>query len=117
MRAYAAILLLALVAACIPVAVWTLAYFVAPKFPNPTKATNYECGITSPGEAREKFHVRYYLIAVMFLVFDVESVFLFPFAVQFKELALFGIIEIGIFLFLLLFGYFYIWKKGALNWE
>jgi NADH-quinone oxidoreductase subunit A len=53
----------------------------------------------------------------MFLVFDVESVFLFPFAVQFRELALFGIIEIGIFLFLLLWGYFYIWQKGALNWE
>jgi NADH-quinone oxidoreductase subunit A len=117
MRAYSAILLLTLVAACIPLAVWALAWFITPKFPSETKQSLYECGINVTTEAREKFHVRYYLIAVMFLVFDVESVFLFPFAVQFKELALFGIIEIGIFLFLLLFGYFYIWKKGALNWE
>ena len=117
MRAYAAILLLTLVAVCIPLGVWGLAALIAPRFPNPTKGTAYDCGITATTEAREKFHVRYYLIAVMFLVFDVESVFLFPFAVQFKELALFGVIEIGIFLFLLLFGYFYIWKKGALGWE
>jgi NADH-quinone oxidoreductase subunit A len=117
MRAYAAILLLTLVAACIPVAVWGLAALIAPRFPSATKQSSYECGITTTTQAREKFHVRYYLIAVMFLVFDVETVFLFPFAVQFKELALFGIIEIGIFLFLLLFGYFYIWKKGALGWE
>ena len=117
MRAYAAILLLTFVAVLIPLGVWGLAALVAPRFPSVTKSSNYECGITTIGEAREKFHVRYYLIAVMFLVFDVESVFLFPFAVQFRELALFGIIEIGIFLFLLLWGYFYIWQKGALNWE
>ena len=117
MRAYAAILLLTLVAACIPLGVWGLAYLITPKFPSLTKQSSYECGIVATTEAREKFHVRYYLIAVMFLVFDVETVFLFPFAVQLKELALFGIIEIGIFLFLLLFGYFYIWKKGALGWE
>jgi NADH-quinone oxidoreductase subunit A len=117
MRAYAAILLLTFVAVLIPLGVWGLAALVTPRFPNPTKSSNYECGITTTDAAREKFHVRYYLIAVMFLVFDVESVFLFPFAVQFRELALFGIIEIGIFLFLLLWGYFYIWQKGALNWE
>lgn len=117
MRAYAAILLLTLVAVLIPIAVWTLAALIAPRFPGATKSSGYECGITTTGEAREKFHIRYYLIAVMFLVFDVESVFLFPFAVQFRELALFGLIEIGIFLFLLLWGYFYIWQKGALNWE
>jgi NADH-quinone oxidoreductase subunit A len=117
MRAYAAILLLTLVAVLIPIGVWTLASWITPRFPSATKSSNYECGITTTGAAREKFHVRYYLIAVMFLVFDVESVFLFPFAVQFRELALFGIIEIGIFLFLLLWGYFYIWQKGALDWE
>ena len=117
MRSYAAILLLSLVAVLIPVGVWILASFLTPRFPSATKASTYECGIVATGEAREKFHVRYYLIAVMFLVFDVESVFLFPFAVQFRELALFGIIEIGIFLFLLLWGYFYIWQKGALTWE
>ncbi len=88
-----------------------------PTFHNANKYSAYECGITATTEAREKFSVRYYLVAVMFLVFDVETVFLMPWAIQMKELAVFGLIEMGIFLFLLLFGYGYIWTKGALTWE
>jgi NADH-quinone oxidoreductase subunit A len=68
-------------------------------------------------EAREKFGVKYYLVAVIFLVFDVETVFLMPWAIQMKELAIFGLVEMGLFLFLLLFGYGYVWSKGALSWE
>ena len=117
MRGYAPILLLLLVATAMPVLVWTLSRMLRPSFPNPNKYTSYECGIDAPTDAREKFSVRYYLVAVMFLVFDVETVFLYPWALQMKELALFGLIEIGIFLFLLLVGYFYIWSKGALTWE
>ena len=117
MRGYAPILLLLIIAAALPVLVWTLSRLLRPKFPNKTKYMAYECGITVTSEAREKFSVRYYLVAVMFLVFDVETVFLMPWAIQMKELAVFGLIEMGIFLFLLLFGYGYIWSKGALTWE
>ena len=117
MQGYAPILLLVLVAVAMPVVVWTLSRILRPKAPNANKYAVYECGITPVTDAREKFSVRYYLIAVMFLVFDVETVFLYPWAVQFKELALFGLVEMGIFLFLLLFGYGYIWSKGALTWE
>ncbi len=117
MRGYAPILLLVLIAALLPVLVWSISRLVRPRFPNHTKYEAYECGITTTSEAREKFSVRYYLVAVMFLVFDVETVFLMPWAIQMKELAVFGIIEMGLFLFLLLFGYGYIWSKGALTWE
>jgi NADH-quinone oxidoreductase subunit A len=117
MRGYAPILLLLLVAIALPVIIWGLSWLIRPHAPNPAKNAPYECGLTVTGEARDKFSVRYYLVAVMFLVFDVETVFLFPWAIQMKELALFGLIEIGIFLFLLLFGYGYIWSKGALTWE
>ncbi len=117
MRGYAPTLLLFLVALALPVIIWNLSRLLRPYAPSAAKASTYECGITPATEARDQFSVRYYLVAVMFLVFDVETVFLFPWAVQMKELALFGLIEIGIFLFLLLFGYGYIWSKGALTWE
>ena len=99
------------------VVIWTLSRLVRPKAPSAVKYSTYECGLTVTGEARDRFSVRYYLMAVLFLVFDVETVFLFPWAIQMKELALFGLVEIGIFLFLLLFGYGYVWSKGALTWE
>ncbi len=117
MRGYAPILLLILVAVALPIIIWNLSRLLRPSWPSAAKLSTYECGITTSAEAREKFSVRYYLVAVMFLVFDVETVFLMPWAIQMKELALFGLIEIGIFLFLLLFGYGYIWSKGALTWE
>jgi NADH-quinone oxidoreductase subunit A len=117
MRSYVPVLLLILVAIALPVVIWTVSALLRPSWPNANKYSTYECGIKTTGEAREKFSVRYYLVAVMFLVFDVETVFLMPWAVQMKELAVFGLVEMGIFLFLLLFGYGYIWSKGALTWE
>ena len=117
MRHYAPILLLLLIAAAIPGVVWNISRMIRPHFPNANKYSSYECGITTTTEAREKLSVRYYLVAVMFLVFDVETVFLMPWAIQMKELGRFGLIEIGFFLFLLLFGYGYIWSKGALKWD
>jgi len=117
MRGYVPVLLLILIAIALPVAIWTVSWLVRPHFPSAAKYSTYECGIKTNSEAREQFSVRYYLIAVMFLVFDVETVFLMPWAIQMKELAVFGLMEIGIFLFLLLFGYGYIWSKGALTWE
>ena len=117
MRGYVPVLLLILVAICLPVVIWYVSGLLRPTVPSAAKYSTYECGIKTEAEAREKFSVRYYLVAVMFLVFDVETVFLMPWAIQMKELALFGILEMGIFLFLLLFGYGYIWSKGALTWE
>jgi len=116
MRQYIPILLLLIIAAAVPGVVWTLSRMIRPKFPNANKLSSYECGITNLSEAREHLSVRYYLVAVMFLVFDVETVFLMPWAIQMKQFALFGLIEIGLFMFLLLFGYGYIWSKGALEW-
>ncbi len=117
MRGYASILLLILVAVALPIIIWNLSWLLRPSWPSAAKYSSYECGIATTSEAREKFSVRYYLVAVMFLVFDVETVFLMPWAIQMKELGRFGLIEIGVFLFLLLFGYGYIWSKGALTWE
>lgn len=117
MRAYAPILILVLIAVALPVIIWTVSALLRPHVPSVAKYSTYECGITTTTEAREKFSVRYYLVAVMFLVFDVETVFLMPWAVQMNELKIFGLLEMGIFLFLLLFGYGYIWSKGALTWE
>jgi NADH-quinone oxidoreductase subunit A len=117
MRGYIPVLLLILIAIALPVVIWTVSWAVRPHFPSAAKYSTYECGIKTTSGAREQFSVRYYLVAVMFLVFDVETVFLMPWAIQMKELAVFGLAEMGIFLFLLLFGYGYIWSKGALTWE
>ena len=117
MRGYVPVLLLILVAIALPVVIWYVSGLLRPSIPSAAKYSTYECGIKTNAEAREKFSVRYYLVAVMFLVFDVETVFLMPWAIQMKELAVFGLVEMGIFLFLLLFGYGYIWSKGALTWE
>ena len=117
MRGYVPVLLLILIAIALPVIIWSISAIIRPHFPSIAKNSSYECGIKTTTEARERFSVRYYLVAVMFLVFDVETVFLMPWAIQMKELATFGLIEIGIFMFLLIFGYGYIWSKGALTWE
>jgi NADH-quinone oxidoreductase subunit A len=105
------------IAIFLPFAILLIQKVLSPSAPNATKYAPYECGLTVTSEAREKFSVKYYLIAVIFLVFDVEVVFLMPWAIQIKELAIFGLVEMGLFLFLLLFGYGYVWSKGALSWE
>jgi len=101
----------------LPVVILVIQKMLSPAVPGDVKYAPYECGLTVTTEAREKFGVKYYLIAVIFLVFDVEVVFLMPWAIQMKELAVFGLVEMGLFLFLLLFGYGYVWSKGALSWE
>ena len=117
MRQYIPIGLLLLLAAALPGIAWKLSALLAPHAPSAAKNSTYECGITPKTEARDKLSVHYYLIAVLFLVFDVETVFLMPWAIQAKELGRFGLIEMGVFLFLLLFGYGYLWSKGALKWQ
>jgi NADH-quinone oxidoreductase subunit A len=84
---------------------------------NRIKDTPYECGIVPTGNARERFSVRFYLVAMLFILFDIEAIFLYPWAVVYRELKLFAFVEMLIFILLILAGYFYIWKKGALDWS
>ena len=93
-----------------------MAKLVRPQNPSKTKLMPYECGIDPIDSARGRYTVRYYIIAILFVVFDVETVFLFPWAVKFKAFGLFGLFEILIFLLILIAGYIWVWKKGALEW-
>src|ERR1051325_1269913 len=87
------------------------------KKPRPEKLVPYECGMQPIGDARGRFSVKFYLIAMLFLLFDIEAVFLFPWAVVYRDLKLFGFFEMLLFIAAILAGYIYIWKKGALEWE
>ena len=100
-------------------AVFTIVFskLVHAKKANAVKLEPYECGIESVGDARDRYSIRYYLIAMLFVIFDVETVFMFPWAVSLDALAWFGVIEMFVFLFILVVGYFYAWKKGALEWQ
>ncbi|WP_313916986.1 NADH-quinone oxidoreductase subunit A [Tahibacter sp.] len=90
---------------------------LGPKSPDARKQSAYECGFEAFEDARMKFDVRYYLIAILFIIFDLEIAFLFPWAVVFKQIGLVALIEMGLFLALLVVGFVYVWKKGALEWE
>ena len=83
---------------------------------NKVKLEPYECGIEPLTDARDRYSIRYYLVAMLFVIFDVETVFMFPWAVIFDELLLFGLIEMLVFIFILVVGYYYAWQKGALEW-
>ena len=87
------------------------------KKPRPEKLVPYECGMQPIGTARDRFSVKFYLVAMLFLLFDIEAVFLFPWAVVYRELKLFGFFEMLLFIAAILGGYIYVWKKGALEWE
>jgi NADH-quinone oxidoreductase subunit A len=114
---YFPILVLGLLAAALPLGTIFLARVIQTRRPNPAKLEPYESGIASATLAFDtRFSVRYFLIAVLFVVFDVETIFLFPWAVQFHRLGLFGLIEMVIFLVILVVGYFYVWKRKALDW-
>jgi NADH-quinone oxidoreductase subunit A len=84
---------------------------------NRVKDMPYECGITPVGSVRERFSVKFYLVAMVFILFDIETVFLYPWAVVFRELRMFAFVEMLVFVALILSGFFYIWKKGALAWS
>lgn len=94
-----------------------LGYLLSPKRPDPAKLSPYECGFDAFSDARSPFDVRYYLVAILFIIFDLETAFLVPWAVVFRETGWFGMGVMGIFLALLTIGFIYEWKKGALEWE
>jgi NADH-quinone oxidoreductase subunit A len=93
-----------------------LAKLVRPEQPEKAKLMPYECGIDPVDNARGRYTVRFYIVAILFVVFDVETIFLFPWAVKFKALGAFGLLEMLIFLTILIVGYIWVWKKGALEW-
>ena len=90
---------------------------VSPNRPDPEKLSPYECGFEAFEDARMKFDVRYYLVAILFILFDLEIAFLFPWAVVLPEIGFFGFVAMMIFLFILIVGFVYEWKKGALEWD
>jgi len=113
---YVPIFIFALVAFLVGAGTLLIAALIRPRNPFQTKLMPYECGITPYDNARGRYTVRFYIVAILFVVFDVETIFLFPWAVQYKLLGLFGLLEMGIFLGILIVGYIWIWKKGALEW-
>jgi NADH-quinone oxidoreductase subunit A len=101
----------------IAVIVISLGYFLGTRRPDSEKLSPYECGFESFEDARMKFDVRYYLVAILFIIFDLEIAFLFPWAIVLDQIGLFGFASMAVFLGILVIGFIYEWKKGALEWE
>ena len=93
-----------------------LSYLVQPKYPEPEKLSVYECGSEPFSDSRMPFPVRYYVIAMLFVIFDIEVIFLYPWAITFKQIGIIGFIEMMIFIGLFVVAYVYAWRKGALEW-
>lgn len=106
-----------MVSLLLPGAAIFMASVLAPKKPSKLKSSIYECGIETVGESRIQFRIQYYIFALFFLVFDVEAVFLFPWAVAYNQLTFFAIVEGVIFALILIGGLLYAWKKGILEWK
>jgi NADH-quinone oxidoreductase subunit A len=94
-----------------------LPYLLSNRTKSRRKIAPYECGIIPETDARQRIPVKFYLIAIIFIIFDIETVFIFPWALVFKDLGLFGLIEMAVFILILLIGYFYVIGKGVLKWE
>ena len=117
LRTYIPILLFVLIATGFAVFTLIFSRLVHAEKVNTVKLEPYECGIEPLTDARDRYSIRYYLIAMLFVIFEVETVFMFPWAVSLDRLALFGLIEMLVFLFILVVGYLYAWRKGALEWQ
>ena len=114
---YLPLLVIFALAGLIVLALLLVASKIGPKSSNPAKAEPFESGNPPRGDARIRFSVRFYLIAMLFLIFDLEVVFLYPWAIYLRELGMFGLVQMAIFLVILTIGYAYVWKKGALDWD
>jgi NADH-quinone oxidoreductase subunit A len=105
------------VALAIGLALMVAPFLVAVRNPDPEKVSAYECGFNAFDDARMKFDVRFYLVSILFIIFDLEVAFLFPWAVAFKQVGLFGFWSMMVFLGVLTIGFIYEWRKGALEWD
>jgi NADH-quinone oxidoreductase subunit A len=104
------------IATIIASAIVTLSWLIGQHKPNRAKLSPYECGVAPVGDARERFSVKFYMVAMLFILFDVEAVFLYPWAVILRELKMFGFWEMIVYIGIFLVGLFYVWKKGVLDW-
>ncbi|MGA2131375.1 MAG: NADH-quinone oxidoreductase subunit A [Bryobacteraceae bacterium] len=114
---YWPVLLQVVIAMAVAAGMIGISYILGKKIRNRVKDMPYECGITPTGSARERFSVKFYLVGMLFILFDIEAIFLYPWAVVYRELRFFAFFEMLIFIALVLAGFFYIWKKGALDWS
>jgi NADH-quinone oxidoreductase subunit A len=117
MSSFVGILLLFVLAVITAAAMMGLGHILGPRQRSAVKMASFECGNAPSGDARGQFGIKFYIIAIMFTLFDVEVAFLFPWAVLYQELGVFGLVAMGIFALILGYGLFYIWKRGALEWE
>ncbi|MBI1899111.1 MAG: NADH-quinone oxidoreductase subunit A [Acidobacteria bacterium] len=114
---YFPVLLQVVIAFAVATGLVAMAFLVGKRVRGKVKEMPYECGIPPTGSARERFSVKFYLVAMVFILFDIEAIFLYPWAVVYRELKLFAFVEMFVFIALILAGFFYIWKKGVLNWS
>src|SRR5947209_18974431 len=114
---YFPVLVQAIIAMVLAAGLLTVSYLLGKKVRNRVKDMPYESGIVPTGDARERFSVKFYLVGMLFILFDIEAIFLYPWVVVYRELKMFGFVEMLIFVLLILSGFFYIWKKGALDWS
>ncbi|MBI3668584.1 MAG: NADH-quinone oxidoreductase subunit A [Acidobacteria bacterium] len=117
LHSYAPLLIHLLVAMGLAAAILLLSILVGRHRPTRAKMQAYECGVQPTGDAREPFSVKFYLVAMVFILFDVEAIFLYPWAYVYRELHWFGFVEMLLYILILLAGYIYLWKKGALDWN
>jgi NADH-quinone oxidoreductase subunit A len=113
---YVPIFIYLVVAILFPVVLIVAARLIRPSAPSRTKLEAYECGIKSASDSRGRYTVRFYIVAILFVIFDVETIFLFPWAVRYRTLGWFGVAEVTVFLAILIVGYVWAYKKGALEW-
>lgn len=116
LSSYAPILIHLLLAAGLTAALLLVSWLVGERKPTRGKQVPYECGMLPTGDAREPFAIKFYLVAMLFILFDVEAVFFFPWAVIYRELKMFGFLSMLLYVLILAAGYIYLWKKGALDW-
>jgi len=117
MNPYVPLLLVLFLAAAVPAALLVLSRLLCPPRAERAKGEPYECGIPQPNRPRRRIPVKFYLVAVLFLLFDVEAAFLYPWAAIFRTLGAAGLAEMAVFLGMLLVGFVYVWKRGALEWR
>ena len=113
---YIPVVIFLVIAFLFPTVTLIAAKLVRPSAPEEAKLLPYECGVDPIGDSRGRYTVRYYIIAILFVIFDVETIFLFPWAVRYKALGWFGVVEVAVFLAILFVGYIWAYKKGAFEW-
>jgi NADH-quinone oxidoreductase subunit A len=113
---YLLILGFAVLAVLLPLGALSVGRLLRPSRPNAAKLDPYECGIVPESTARGRYSVRFYLVAMLFVIFDIETVFLFPWALRYHQLGWFGLADVGVFLAILIVGYVWVFRKGALDW-